>query len=315
MLEKDTNVFCFRRAACAFSSEKKALSFMRKRHQRLLFLGCMMFSVPAAGQSVALKGPERDFGYTVGDVIVTEATITTLQDDKPDLRSLPVPGPLNSSIELRRADVLQSDAHQTVLRMEYQNFAAPEQVMQAELPGYDIRFSTGVAHVPAWPFHVSPLRVAQRTIDDAAALHGNLPILPLCTRPASIGLLISACIAAMAGCVFAGMQGWLPGIGRKTRPFAAAARRIGKLKPPQAEAALREMLHAFDATAGRHLFGADIDDVLVQHASLADLRAEITGFFDLAQKALFAPTPSLHDDDFAGIARLANALRRAERRW
>ena len=275
----------------------------------------MLVSVPAAGQSVALQGPARNFGYAVGDVIVTEATITTQQDDKPDLRSLPVPGPLNASIELRRVDVLESDARKTVLRMEYQNFVAPEQVTQAELPGYDIRFSTAVAHVPAWPFHVSPLRVAQRSIEDAAALHGNLPIRPISARPAATRLLVSACLAAMAGLALAGMQGWLPGIGRKKRPFATAAHRIGKLKPPQTEAALREMLHAFDSMAGHHLFREDIDDVLARHSSFTGLRAEITGFFDTAQKALFAPGRTLHDDDFTGIARLAKALRRAERRW
>ncbi len=309
MLEKDIKVFCF------FSSEKKALSFRKKRNKRLLLLACMTASLPAAAQSVALKGPQRDFGYVVGDVIVTEATITTGQANELDTRSLPVPGPLNAFIELRHVDLSSNGRGKTVLRMEYQNFAAPEQVMQSELPGYDIRFTTGVAHVPAWPFHVSPLRVAQRTAEDAAALHGNLPVAPLSTRPVLMRLLISAGIAASAAIAFAGMQGWLPGVGTKMRPFAAAARRISKLKSSETETALRELLHAFDTTEGRHVFSDDVDDVLSRRSHFAGLHAEITHLFDLVQKSFFAPSPESRHEDFAGIVKLAKALRRAERRW
>ena len=290
---------------------KKALSFLKKRNKRLLLLACMTASLPAAGQSVALRGPPRDFGYFVGDVIVIEATISS----QPDMRSLPVPGPLNASIELRRIDVLESSAQKTVLRLEYQNFFAPEQVMQAELPGYDIRLAHGVAHVPAWPFHVSPLRVAQRSVEDAAALHGNLPIQPLPVEPALIRVLVSASIAAIAGLLFAGTQGWLPGIARPTRPFATAARRIGKLKEPQTEAALRELLCAFDTMDGRHVFREDVDDVLKRHDRFINLRSEIRYFFDVAQAAFFAPSRPSRHEDFNGIVKLAKALRRAERRW
>jgi len=315
LLEKNIKVFCFPPGGHRLSSEKKALSFLKKRNKRLLFLWCMTASVPAAAQSVALEGPQRDFGYVVGDVIGTTVTITSQKDSRLDTRSLPVPGPLNALIELRRIDVLASDARKTVLRLEYQNFAAPDQVMQAELPGYDLRFAAGVAHVPAWPFHVSPLRIAQRAVQDPAALHGNLPVPPLPVQPAVTRMLLSAAIAAIAGFVFAGMQGWLPGLGRRSRPFAIAARRIGRLAPAQAEAALREMLHAFDVMAGRHLFREDIESLLAHHAIFSGLRTEIIRLFDLAQKTLFAPAPSLREDDFAGIARLAKALRRAERRW
>jgi len=226
-----------------------------------------------------------------------------------------VPGPLNAAIELRRIDVLENDADKTVLRLEYQNFFAPEQVMQAELPGYDIRLAHGVAHVPAWPFHVSPLRVAQRSVEDAAALRGNLPIEPLPVQPALIKMLVSAGIAAMTGIVFAGTQGWLPGIARPARPFATAARRIGKLREQETEIALRELLCAFDTMDGRHVFRADVDNVLMRHARFADLRSEIERFFEMAQHAFFAPPAPLRHEDFTGIVKLAKALRRAERRW
>jgi mxaA protein len=271
----------------------------------------MTASLPAAAQSVALRGPPRDFGYFVGDVIVTEVTISS----QPDMRYLPIPGPINASIELRRIDVLESDPHKTVLRLEYQSFFAPEQVMQTELPGYDIRLAHGVAHVPAWPFHVSPLRVAQRSGADAAALHGNLPIQPLPEQAVFIWLLISASIAAMAGFLFAGTQGWLPGIGRPTKPFAAAARRVAKLRAPETEAALRELQRAFDTMDGRHVFHEDVDDVLKRHGAFADLRSEILHFFDVAQNAFFAPAMPLRHEEFHGIVKLAKALRRAERRW
>ncbi len=280
----------------------------------------MTVSVPAAGQTVALEGPRRDFGYFVGDVIVTEAVVTTHEDIAVDRRTLPVPGPLNASIELRRVGLderVSKGTRKTILRMEYQSFLAPEQVMQAELPAYDLRFGSTVAHVPAWPFHVSPLRVAKRSVDDLADLRGNLAVPPVPETPDLAGLLTCAGLAAGSAAVFAGLQGWLPGLGRRSRPFATAARRIARLAPPETETALRALLHAFDATDGRHVFAEDLDAFVLRHTAFSDLRCQIAQFFDLSRRFFFAAsdgaTPS--QQDFADIATLAKALRRAERRW
>ncbi len=280
----------------------------------------MAFSVPAWGQSVALHVPGRDFGYFVGDVIVTEAVVTTREDDRVDRRSLPVPGPLTASIDLLRVDMRETLSHntrKTVLRMEYQSFFAPEQVASAELPAYDLRFTSSVAHVPAWQFHVSPLRVAQRSIDALADLHGDLAIAPVPDKPALVGLLVSAAFTLLAAAAFAGTQGWLPHLRRNRQPFAAAAHRIARLGPAATDNAMQELLHAFDATDGRHVFAGDLDAFFLRNAAFADLRAQITQFFDGAKRHFFAPPHAAtgHDTDFAEILSLAKALRRAERRW
>jgi mxaA protein len=272
------------------------------------------------GQTVALTAPTRDFGYFVGDVIVTEAVVTTPGNVTIDRQSLPVPGPLNASIELRRLDIsetLVKGFRKTILRLEYQSFFAPEQVMQAELPAYDIRVASSVVHVPAWPFHVSPLRVAKRSVDDLADLRGDLAVPQIPQEQAFAGLLGSTALALASAAVFAGVQGWLPGLGRKTKPFAMAARRISRLTPPETERALRALLHAFDATDGRNVFAEDLDAFLQRHPSFGDLREKIVQFFDLSRRSFFArPQPEAeYPQDFAAIAALAKALRQAERRW
>jgi mxaA protein len=295
-------------------------SILKKGTKKLLLLGCGAFFVPAHAQTVVLHGPERDFGYFVGDVIVTEAVVTSLPGARIDRLSLPVPGLLSASIELRHVDlqeVVTKNQRKTVLRLEYQSFFAPDHVMLAELPGFDLRFASKMVHVPAWAFHVSPLRVAQRSIDALADLHGNLPVAPLSGRPAGIGLLVSSGIALVAGTACAGLQGWLPGFSRSRRPFADAARHIARLAPAQMEIALRSLLQAFDATDGRHVFAEDIDAFLSRHAPFVGLREDIVRIYALARDYLFAPTSAATeaDRDFAAIVVLARTLRRAERRW
>jgi mxaA protein len=187
--------------------------------------------------------------------------------------------------------------------------------MQTDLPGYDIHFATGVAHVPSWDFHVSPLRVAQRSTADIGDLRGNLPAPAISMRPAVLGMSISGLIAAVAGFACAGLQGWLPGISRKRPPFARAAQRIARLKQPQTEAVLRELQHAFDLTDGRHVFAEDLDGFLSRHPAFAGLGADIRSLFALIHTCFFAPGATGCHDHPARIIALAKSLRRVERSW
>jgi mxaA protein len=298
-------------------------SFLKKRTKKLLNLGCFAAIFPAHAQVVSVQflTPTRDFGYFVGDVLSTDAIITVAPGTVLDMRSLPVPGPLKGGIELRRIDAQQAaegEPPRIRIHAEYQNFVAPEQVTAAELPGFAVQFTAGPAHatarIPAFAFHVSPLRVAQRSVADAGDLRPNRAIPPLPEAGLAARFTASLILALAFFLSLASGRGWLPGPRGAKRPFALAASRIARLSADAHSAArYLEMHRAFDATAGRRVLPRDLDDFLSNHPHFADLRQDIAAFFRASESRFFAretaPEPAGAD-----IAKLAKSLRRRERR-
>ncbi len=303
---------------------EKARSFLKKRTKELLTFGCLIWIFPAQAQvvSVQLLGPERDFGYFVGDLVSTEAIITVAPGTVLDKTSLPVPGPLAAGIELRRIDARQAVEGKTsriLIHAEYQNFMSPEQVTVTELPGFSVRLTAArahtAAHIPGWTFHVSPLRVAQRSVSDLGDLRPNRTILPLREDIVAARLAVSLILAVAGLLVFAGGRGWLPLLRGTKRPFAVAASRIARMSRAgtQGGAEFLEMHRAFDATAGRRVLGRDLDDFISEHPRFADLRPDIAGFFRASERWFFARETDAAPFD-TDVPKLAKSLRRRERR-
>jgi len=272
--------------------------------------------------SVKLYAPQRDFGYLVGDTISTDAIIDLAQETLLDTRSLPVPGPLTATLELRRIAVSSSGRghnQQVTIHAEYQNFLAPEQVTATELPSYDLRFKSGTAnataHIPAWAFHVSPLRVAQRSAADMGDLRPNRMVAPAAESASLAGLVASIVVALAGSAVFASGRGWLPSlrVGKKN-PFALAAARIGKRNGKEnTEVWFTELHRAFDATAGHRILPEDVGTFISGHPRFAPLHADIAKFFNVSQQRFFARGGTAATADI-NLRRLAKSLRRLERR-
>jgi mxaA protein len=299
---RELKVFCF------FFSKKKFFPY--------LILGCLACCQSAVAQvtSVSFHGPAREFGYFAGDVLVTESAIGVVPGTVLDTRTLPVPGAVNANLDLRHIEAVQN-GNSVHMRVEYQNFLAPERVMQSELPALHLGFMRGgtvyAVALPAFAFHVSPLRVPQRTDDDKADLRGNHAIALLDERRDLVRLAVSVVVACLAGLVLAGGRGWLPGLGRPARPFAIAARRVAMVAGAEADA-LQALHHAFDATAQRHVFAADLDDFIAAQPRYNGLRREIEAFFQRSEKMLFGRASQGAGMD---LLRFARKLRRAERSW
>jgi len=279
---------------------------------------------PAAAQtrSVVLHVPARDFGILVGDVLTTEAVITVDPAAVLDWRTVPVAGPVDAAIELRHVqltDTLANGARTIIIKLDYQSFFAPDRVMQTELPASTIGFVQGgksfTAKIPAWPYHVSPLRVPERATDNLADLRGDHLVPAVSLRWAELWVAASAAIMAVASLVLAGCLGLLPGLVRASHPFAQAARRIARLdmSGPNRELAFKTLHRAFDATAGRRVQPEDIDAFLRQHPRYAALRTEIIGFFAASTDFFFSPAGSAQT--LPALRPLAKKLRRAERAW
>jgi mxaA protein len=305
----------------AESRKEERRSFLKKRTKKLLFLGVLANATVAQAQSpaVQLLGPHKDFGYLVGDLLTTEAVITVPPGTTLDRQSLPIPGPLNAAIELRRIaaeQINQGQASEIRIQAEYQSFFAPEHVTQTELPGFTIRLTSGpsttTAKIPAFAFQVSPLRVAQQSAIDLTELRPNHAVQPLPSQNLRRRLMVSVALALAAALTFAINQGWLPVRRGRNRPFAVAARHIGR-QTGEARAETFQHLHrAFDATFGQKLFPGDLPAFISSHPHFAPAQAEISAFFTHSQSWFFAPGGQAENPS-PNLAALAKKLRRLER--
>ncbi len=296
----------------------------KKLLKKLLILGALAVPTLARAQlrSVQILGPDKDFGYLVGDMLKTEAVITVVAGTKLDRQSLPIPGPLNAAIELRHIDAEQvnhGEASQIRIHAEYQSFFAPERVSETELPGFTIRLTAGpttiTAKIPAFPFYVSPIRLTQQTAIDLTQIRPNHAVHPLQGQNLIWRLMASMIVALAAALCLANNLGWLPGWRGKHRPFAVALRSIGQLSRTDDAVAkcCQALHHAFDATAGHKLFAGDLPEFIRSNPRFAPVQAEIAAFFATSQTWFFARNSKLPQPP-ANLLKLARTLRRLERR-
>lgn len=294
------------------------MSAGRTRRRHAMRVVCMLLAALWAGpvsaqiRSVVLQKPARDFGYFVGDLLSATSVITTGPDTVLDSRSLPPPGPVSASIDIRSADFSTTaipGGQRVEIRVTYQNFFSPEQVLAAGVPGYTMAFDQHgkrlSAAVPGFGFAVSPFRHDVQPVIDKAALRPDHPALLVDTTQPERALVAGGAIAILSLALL-GALSWRP---RRHGPFAQAA---GRLHAGGASHDSLLTLHrAFDATAGTRLLADDLDSFLATHSHFSPLRTEIEGFFATSRDAFFGGGGS---PNLCGLAPLCRALAQAERR-
>jgi mxaA protein len=279
----------------------------------------LLVTLPARAQilAVTLTPPPRAVGLITGDTLVASATVKVGPDTQLDAASLPATGPVSSSIDIRSIGISSETTpagRRYVLRLVYQDFAAPDYVRTIDVPGYQLAFRRAgqkiTALVPGFSFLASPIQNANQVVVDASALRQD----HLASRVdvATPRLLIAAgvAIALLAACALAAILGVVAWPFRRAGPFAAALHAIKRGAHTDHAAAL--LLHrAFDETAGTRVFAEDLENFFGEYPRFAALRSDIEKFF-AASRALFFGAP--------GAAAppppepLARALTRAERR-
>ncbi len=289
---------------------------MRLMRLAWLFAALPVCGGPCAAQvvSVTLQPPARDFGVFVGDELTSTATLQVLPGTTLDLRSLPQEGPVSASVDLRRVAVGGTPGR-VEIRVTYQSFFSPEQVLAAEVPGYKVSFSAGgrrlQAAVPGFRFTASTFRHDLQPVLDPAVLRPDHT--QAVARAPGAGWKMTAGLAAMACGVLA--LAWPFGFASRQAPFRKAARELaGLARKPGATAGREAMLvlhRAFDATAGRRLFAGDLDDFVGRHQRFLPLRERIGTFFE-ASRGVFFGAPAEAPDVTAWVA-LCDDLARAER--
>lgn len=274
----------------------------------------------------AMNAP-HPFGVMLGDVFTLRTEVEVVAPFKLDQSALPKPGPVTYWLDLRTISVRDTagpnGATRYEIAAEYQTFYAPLEAVEQTVPALKLVVTDGQgkraeANGASWTFLTSPLRPVVATAGGGAAnaLRPDASPIRPSLRAAELAAAVSAAATALALLLLAWNRAWPPFHRRPSRPFASAARAVSRLarsgEEGWREAALA--LHrAFDATAGRRLFGDDLSEFLAGRPAFRRFEAEIAAFFEASRRAFFGGGHVSAALPAAELARLSKDLAAAER--
>lgn len=253
---------------------------------------------------LSITEPERDSGYTVGDLLTRIVRLEVRKPYKLLDTSLPIVGYEKRykgqviGIELRdikKAEEEKSESTVYTIHLTYQVFTRNVVAKPSSLPPEIVKIKGGKDiysfRIPSWNFRISPIAVfgEVKLENDMSPFRG--PILKT-SENEQLTLKIALTILALSGLgllYILGMRAWLPRMGR---PFAKAYRDLRKLKKlPVSDETLKLKLarvhQAFNTTYGNSVFSDDVDAFLAQKPIFATIRQEIEHFFELSRHVFF----------------------------
>lgn len=291
-----------------------------------MLLLSLLLSCAAARAATAEIHSERPFGYFVGDLIHAFVDIRADVDAELRTASLPSPGPLTISLDLRDIrlePVAAAEGRRWRLHLTYQTFYVSLDVRDIKIPGFTLILARpggdAPLSVPAWSVGVAPLREVTPTKAQEAVDYlrpdGDPPRVGERDRERSTIAFAAATLLALI--LVARDRGFPPFHQRPARRFARLARRLGVLEwradADERVAEAAQSLHrAIDATAGRSILAPDLAAFLDAHPQFALAEAPLRRFFDLSER-LFYGGAAARDEDMAELAALARMLARRER--
>jgi mxaA protein len=305
---------------------------MRRARLALLLLAASWLALVGAGRAEAPRTrllAERGFGFFVGDVARASVEIEANDDLRLLAASLPRPGAMSDTLDLRDIEARELPAEKGRRRwrvdLAYQIFYVALDARELQIPGFPLRFSDGVetrtVTTPAWRVGVSPLReVLPRKRENPADYLQPDSLAPRVdeTTPAGwTAALGGTTLLALA--LVARDRGWPPFHRRRARAFAQAARRIARRMrrgedEAARQAALLELHRAVDEAAGRRVFAEDVDAFLSAHVEYEPQRAGLERFFAASRAAFFgAPNGPGEPFPLADLRELATRLAACER--
>ena len=251
---------------------------------------------------ITLNDPERDSGYTIGDLITRNITLEVKQPYVIQETSLPIVGYERrrkgqvTGIELAKIGTEQrsgSTSNIYTLHLTYQIFTSSVVAKPAALPAEFVKFTDGKTlfqyRIPSWSFRISPIAVfgSVKVEKDMSTFRGPL-LIDASVEKQRLKVFISLLILSSLGLLYVlGANEWLPGMGGA---FAKAYRDLRKL-PKNAEGlklGVERMHHAMNTCAGVSVFNAE--GLITSHAAFATLTEELNQFFLLSRTVFFEPT-------------------------
>ena len=282
-----------------------------------LLIGASQLS-EAAETEIKVIQPERDFAYTLGDVLVQQIVL-------PESKALPDLSVLNSAarvsdwLDRQEATLLQADGRQ-LLELQYQIVNVPESIRFAELPALRLMLSDGsTLKWQAWPFSLGPLSAVGALADSGqsrnpVSVKADDVLAPIDVQSSRQRLLQIAWVlgaTVLSWCVW---WAWRSSHDRHRLPFARAVhglRQQHASTDPQTLEAWKIVHEAFNASAGQVVTRSDIGSLLERMPWLNALDAQVDAFFEESSSRFFSQPPRVKPFDLLGLAkRLASEEKR-----
>jgi mxaA protein len=288
----------------------------------LLIIVLLLWAFPTqAGDARVKIHSARPFGYFVGDLIRARVEIAAPAKARLAAASLPRPGPLGVSLDLKEVDV-----HETAIgadkrwdiELVYQNFYVALDVRNIEIPGFDLRFGDETVSVPAWRVGVSPLREIApprpERAEDYLRPDGPIGFAPE-TPPKRLALVFAG-LSLLALTAVARDRAWPPFRARRARIFTALAAELAAQSRSGVDAvpqAMQSMHRAIDLANGGSLLAEDVPAFLSRRPEFASLKPSFERFFSASRNAFFSQQGEKEGYDFSELLDFANTLARKER--
>ncbi|HSI43780.1 MAG TPA: hypothetical protein VK949_05510 [Methylotenera sp.] len=283
---------------------------------------------------IQITNPERDVGYTVGDIL---KRVITLEVKKPYSlvnTSIPIVGYERrwkgkvigidvSSVKLSETD--HDSSHIYVIDVDYQvltnNVVAKPGALPAEILHFKFVNAKGKAslvqyRVPSWNFRISPLAVfgSVKVEQDMSGLRGPL-VLDAKTHQRNRDIATGILALVLLGLLYIlGNRAWLPRMGA---PFAKALRDLRKLPDNQQglQQAVSRLHLALNKTAQHTVFKGGVDEFIAQKPAFAEVRNDLLAFFEVSRHAFFesTPNPDSKSQNLAWLKAFARHCRDCER--
>ena len=267
--------------------------------------------VPEGVVTLHITEPERDVGYTVGDVL---KRVITLEVKKPYSlvnTSIPIVGYERrwkgkvigidvSAVKLSETE--QNNSHTYVIDVDYQvltnNVVAKPGALPAEVLHFKFVDAKGKAslvqyRIPSWNFRISPLAVfgSVKVEQDMSGLRGPL-ILDAKTHERNRNIATGVLALVLLGLLYIlGNRAYLPRMGA---PFAKALRDIRKLpdNPQGLQQAVSRLHLALNKTAHQTVFKGNLDEFIAKKPAFSAVRNDLVTFFEVSRHAFFESTPN-----------------------
>ena len=261
--------------------------------------------------SISTTDPFKRVGYTIGDVIEREVTLTIKAPYKLIETSLPIVGYEKRyrgkviGIELKNIEhskVEHKDYTTHQIKLAYQVFTNSVVAKNAALgPEYLNLINTQNKkqlvkyRIPSLDIAVSPL-----SIFGQVKIENNMsPFLePLLIKDEQERKLLKFALLGLALSLLAllymlGKHAWLPRMGGS---FAKAYRVIKRLSHDEAglKQAISTLHQSFNQTAKMSVFNDNIDEFLKNNPQFSPIKPEITQFFGLSRQVYFEPNAQHH---------------------
>jgi len=251
--------------------------------------------------SISVVNPDRNVGFTVGDILTRTVTLEVKKPYQLVKTSLPIigyerrwknqlTGIVLSNISTEESSGISTNTY--VVKLSYQLFTNNVVAKPAVLPEEIIKFSADgkqfAYRIPSWYFRISPIATYGQVVieKDMSPFRGPL-LLDATQHKNWLIALLSIMGVALLGLLYVlGVYSWLPRMGG---PFAKAYRDLRKV--PSDENGLKQAVarvhEALNQTAGNSVFNAT--GFLENKPGFMPVTAGLDQFFKLSRHVFFEP--------------------------